>query len=160
MHAPFPVGRPLNLPRRKPPESPAGMFAPARTTTPAPDRPYTIIGHDQDAGGLLQDRLYLEDHQDGHTRAEAPLPAVGVATLYARASTGYALHYPPLGWLYLSNRMLISATASSRAPEEMALGVRLGWQQYDSRRPGVVVCRYRVALRGEMLEMRAMEDPT
>ena len=56
MHAPFP-GRPPNLPRRKPLARPADMFAPARPTTPAPDRPYTILGHEQDAGGLVSAEL-------------------------------------------------------------------------------------------------------
>ena len=156
MHAPFPAGRPLNLPRRKPPERPADMFAPARTTTPAPDRPYTIIGHDQDAGGLLQDRLYLEDHQDGHTRAEAPLPAIGVATLHRRQD-GYALVYAPLGSLYMTARWFRAATGDTRIPWEMALGVRLGWEQRPQPK-NEPIRRYRVALRGEMLEMRAMED--
>ena len=153
MHAPFPA-RPLNLPRRKPTERPADMFAPARPTTPAPDRPYTILGHEEDAGGLLQDRLYLEEHRDGHV-AVAPRMA-GHATLHRR-DRGYAIHYPPLGRLYVTQRMLRLAigdgsipAGDARIPDQMALGVRLGWDARDV--PGTdTIRRYRVEGHGDLL---------
>jgi len=86
-----------------------------------------------------------------------PAPAIRVATLHRR-SAGYALHCPPLGWLYLSNRLLTDRTGSSRIPQEMALGLRLGWDNYDPSRPGPAIRRYRVARRGEMLEFDAMGE--
>ena len=99
--------------------------------------------------------MHTDTHDTGHVRTEAPLPAIGVATLHRRQD-GYVLVYPPLGSLYMTDRWF-RAAGEARIPSEMALGVRLGWEQRPCPK-NLPIRRYRVALRGDTLTFRQMED--